>query len=170
MSPRRHNRYEEEVELGELSPRNLPFSYQVSPPSPAPIRSGSRAVVDQPGFNSPTGRNPDIQVYSTKRESPDHDDRYGARDIDNTQSSGYLEAPRNNRSQLALSVAPSDFTVGSWNMPAGFEHKYDDIRQSTYTEAETIISNDGLKGDSERNQAEYRRMKKQKERERDERT
>ncbi|TLD24524.1 hypothetical protein E2P81_ATG11860 [Venturia nashicola] len=54
--------------------------------------------------------------------------------------------------------------VSIWDMPAEYEHIYYN-RQSTFTEAETVLSNDGYRGDAERNRAERRRMQQREERE-----
>ncbi|KAE9978506.1 hypothetical protein EG328_001416 [Venturia inaequalis] len=163
-SPPRDQRYVGKVELRGQSPRNPPYGYQ-SPPTPAhSIRSNPRALVPQPGLINSTSRIPNIQVYSPDHEIQDHDDRYGTSGTETTKNTGFLEAPRATRSRKAVSVAPSDFTMGSeWEMPVGYEHVYNN-RLSTFTDAETVLSHDEYRGDAERNQAERRRMQQQEER------
>ncbi|KAE9967306.1 hypothetical protein BLS_006452 [Venturia inaequalis] len=163
-SPPRDQRYVGKVELRGQSPRNPPYGYQ-SPPTPAhSIRSNPRALVPQLGLINSTSRITNIQVYSPDHEIQNHDDRYGTSGIETAKNTGFLEAPRATRSRKAVSVAPSDFTMGSeWEMPVGYEHVYNN-RLSTFTDAETVLSHDEYRGDAERNRAERRRMQQQEER------
>ncbi|KAE9963243.1 hypothetical protein EG327_001600 [Venturia inaequalis] len=163
-SPPRDQRYVGKVELRGQSPRNPPYGCQ-SPPTPAhSIRSNPRALVPQLGLINSTSRIPNIQVYSPDHEIQNHDDRYGTSGIQTTKNTGFLEAPRATRSRKAVSVAPSDFTMGSeWEMPVGYEHVYNN-RLSTFTDAETVLSHDEYRGDAERNRAERRQMQQREER------
>lgn len=140
---------------------------QSPPPPTQSTRSDSRTLVPQPRLNSPISQIPNVQIYSPDRELQDHDDddddRYNTHSTDNTKPSGFLEAPITTRAQKAISMAPSDFTMGSaWDMPEGYEDSYNN-RQSTFTDAETVLTNDGFRGDAERNRAERRQGERERE-------
>lgn len=161
-SPVRRNYHTEDVELGELSTPNSPCVFS-SPSTRAPVRSNSRSIAPRPELNISTGRDPDLQVYSKSRE-PQGYDPHNAHGVDNAIRSAHLEVPGNTFSRVAPSVAPSNMTRGTWNMPEGYT--YDTDRNSTHTDAETTISNDHFRGDVERNRHERRVFEEQKERER----
>lgn len=103
-SPIRRKYHTEDVGLGELSPPNSPGGF--SSPSPrAPVRSNSRSIAPRPELNVSTGRDPNLQVYSTNREP----EGYDPPGVDHATHSAYLEVPGNTSGRLAPSLAPFEY-------------------------------------------------------------